>query len=423
MPGGRSHRPKFKLKSIHVDELLSAAGMSGYLSVLEPPAEAPAHLERLAGEMLEEYRNRGETVPERYQETAGINKIGIPETGTPATGTPKARVAKPRRVVRIAAPDVEKGIPEIGIPIHSLPLERGHTIRQATLVQDGHSLGEQAVYQTLWDHAQPYDSESRLIGIGYRTLSSLCRLTVNNCKANLIALCRKLALKELSGHGPTQSKTYRVFSYNAILRRRRQAGLTHYIKTRGVAFVDPSTGQEIFLAGIPETGIPLSEKGIPESDSSGIPVSAPPSLEQLNRQSPPPSVSSSSLPYQSIRTALEQTIGPVDDDAVVRLVYACLSRAPGIEDEEIAAMVRLKGARMRSEKIQNPVGYLLTAVPRVLEGGGLERFRAWRSPANEQAIQIPNDLKADLRRLAEDPLSTAEDRAFALRVLTQLDQS
>jgi len=137
-----------------------------------------------------------------------------------------------------------EGIPYTGIPS---PIGR---IRQAAAARDGHSMGEQALYEAIWDHAKPETEDPRVLTAGYRTLAALARLTVNNCKANLRSLTAKLAIEELAGFTYIQGRTYRVFSEAEILRRRRNAGLTHYIKTRGVTFVDQLTGVPVL--GIPE---------------------------------------------------------------------------------------------------------------------------------------------------------------------------
>ncbi len=129
----------------------------------------------------------------------------------------------------------------------------GRQIRQAMTAEDGHSFGEQAVYAALWAAARPSAPGCRIVTIGYRSLSYACRLTVNNCKANLHGLIRKLAIEEAGSHSYTQAKTYIVYSPEAIMERRAAAGLVYYVKSRGVTFVDPRTGAEI---GIPVTGAP-----------------------------------------------------------------------------------------------------------------------------------------------------------------------
>lgn len=117
---------------------------------------------------------------------------------------------------------------------------------------------------------------------------------------------------------------------------------------------------------------------------------------------------------------MEEVAGPVDDDAVLRLVYACTTLAPDIIEQEIAALVRLKGSLISSHRIHNPVGFLLITVPKIVAGDGLERFRAWYTLREPTA---PALLKSDLVRLAEDPSATEEDRAFAHRVLAQLGEA
>jgi hypothetical protein len=75
-------------------------------------------------------------------------------------------------------------------------------------------------------------------------MSQLCRMTPKNCKINAQRLIRKLALEILSPYNTPESigTTYRIFPSEAILRRRRAAGLEWVVRSRGVEFVDPSTG-------------------------------------------------------------------------------------------------------------------------------------------------------------------------------------
>ena len=182
------------------------------------------------------------------------------------------------------------GVPESGVPIYTtyrVLQQRTQRIRRATRVQDGHSLGEQALYDSLWQAGHPYSSDARAITIGYRHMSELARLTVNNCKANIRALIQKLAVAELSPFSHAHGTTYLIYNFSAILQRRRNAGFTHCIRSRGVVFVDPNTGRPLttsthIKSGIPDSresmvvGIPESDKtGAPEVDRSGIPNAGP----------------------------------------------------------------------------------------------------------------------------------------------------
>jgi hypothetical protein len=108
------------------------------------------------------------------------------------------------------------------------------------VAQDGHSLGEEVLYQALWKAAIMETGDTRTIVIGWRGMSQLSRMTPKNCKINTQRLIRKLALEVLSPYNTPESigTTYRVYSSDAILRRRRAAGLEWVVRSRGVEFVD-----------------------------------------------------------------------------------------------------------------------------------------------------------------------------------------
>jgi len=122
----------------------------------------------------------------------------------------------------------------------------GPKIRHAVKAQDGHSTGEQAVYQALWNAANMETPETRLIRIGYGGLQSLCGLDKTNCKDNIQSLIRKLAVEVVSPFSVqrNQGNVYRVYAANAILKRRKAAGMEWVIRNKGVRFVSqPNEGE------------------------------------------------------------------------------------------------------------------------------------------------------------------------------------
>jgi hypothetical protein len=121
-------------------------------------------------------------------------------------------------------------------------------IREAVTVQDGHSLAEQAVYDAMCREGKPYRSDARILTIGLRTLAEISHMAYSNCKANVRSLVAKLALDELPGFSYTDGRTYIIHGEREILRRRKEAGLTHVLRTRGVAFVQPKSGAPISSA-------------------------------------------------------------------------------------------------------------------------------------------------------------------------------
>ena len=88
---------------------------------------------------------------------------------------------------------ISPGIPPV--PVFQPPPK----VRRALRVRDGHSTGEHALYQALWNAAMPENPESRLICIGYGGMQSLCGLDKSNCKDNMLSLIHKLAVEIVSG--------------------------------------------------------------------------------------------------------------------------------------------------------------------------------------------------------------------------------
>lgn len=112
-------------------------------------------------------------------------------------------------------------------------------IQHCAAAQDGHSRGEQAVYDALWDVGVPESGDSRLATLGLGALEKITRLHLTNVRTNLRSLEKKLAIEVVQQENSHshQGKTYRVFPGAAILRKRQAAGLEWVIRTKGVAFV------------------------------------------------------------------------------------------------------------------------------------------------------------------------------------------
>lgn len=255
------------------DEIVSQPGMGGYLSFLNGPIPLP-HLQSNS-EVASSPGVVSNTAP-ASSATETVTDPGIDSTteidsnpgpliaagSARATGTeitPETYISPgPDAIYNVIAPVVESrsgletdaGLTHTGPGVESNPgigLVHRVRIRKCAATHDGHSLGEEVLYQALWKAAAAGSAESRTIVIGWRGMSQLCRMTPKNCKINTQRLIRKLALEVLSPYNTPESigTTYRVFSEDAILRRRRGAGLEWVIRSRGVEFVNPKTGGSI----------------------------------------------------------------------------------------------------------------------------------------------------------------------------------
>jgi hypothetical protein len=430
-------RPKLDTSRIEYDDVVDSPSLKGMVSFLEiPPGELPKldFTGPVAEAGIPPLGTPQSTVPEQPPPSSRIPELSPPEpelplssplplligsveSGTQEKGTPHSRIVistPPESVPALAYP-----------PVVSRPLAR---VRRATLAQDGHSFGEQALYDALWQHAHPRDTDSRIVTLGYRRMAELARLTVNNCKANIQALLQKLAVEEVASFTHSQGRTYLVYSYSAIIQRRRQAGLTHYIKSRGVVFVDPDTGEPLTIrirdrSGIPFSGGPQTgavpegdTRGTPEPAVSGAPPSAGPPYSQLSRNSFR-NTTSSALP--ELIQGLRQIVDFVDDEAAAVLWHQCRRRAEDCTPDEILHFARGKAAIFRSGKIQNPVGFLLAVVPKCFEGASFLEYRreqaARAREAEEQMVQMRREFEAIL----QDPNSSEEDRQFVERMLAE----
>jgi hypothetical protein len=157
----------------------------------------------------------------------GVPKLGFgPQKPNPAP-QPKSRSAAPGKTKAKGVPRYERPKP--------LP---------ARQVQDGHSHSEHAMYTALWEASEPHSPEARVVTMGFGAMSRIVRLSLNNCRLNIRSLIRKLAVEEWKAAECDRKigKTYLIYNTNAILRRRKSAGLEWVIRTRGVSFVDPKTG-------------------------------------------------------------------------------------------------------------------------------------------------------------------------------------
>jgi hypothetical protein len=276
-------------------------------------------------------------------------------------------------------------------------------------------------------------------------MAEIARLTVNNCKANIQSLSNKLAVEEISSYTHAHAKTYLIYSFPAILERRKATGLTHYIKSRGILFVDPESGKPLLslrtyretkgtpkpglhFSGTPESGIPLSppipqriKSGIPDSGDSGTPDSG--TLNTRNQHLEITTPPSSAAEFPLTRKALTEfpDIHPSDHD-VVELVEKCIAVCADTQDVEIADFVRLKGSTLKTEAIRTSrMALLLKIVPLCLMGETLKLHRKRRCEEFHAQRALEGKMQEDLEAMdrfweetLRDPHRSAENRRNAL---------
>jgi hypothetical protein len=303
-------------------------------------------------------------------------------------------------------------------------------IRHMVMAQDAHTNAEQRLYLALWSRGRPKDDISRTITLGVLSMAKLASMGETMARQNIRSLIRKLAVEESGGYDCAGAigKTYRVFNYAEILRRRRDAGLTHYVRrTSAVVFVDPATGQSVEpqpiqerqkpdVPGKTEPGSELTERKT-KPDSELPPSSEPGPGSELGG----PSLMRMKLGKEEITTsssvvaaALRKFAPEADDDAVALLVTKCTNVAPDATEDEIAYFARVKAEQgINSRRVRNLVGFLLESVPRCLAGTMLQEYRT--------AIRQERDReRANWQGILNDPNETEDFKQMARKALASL---
>jgi hypothetical protein len=206
--------------------------------------------------------------------SSGAPGLGAPELAKDPPFTPSSKIGAPI----LSAPTVTA--PELASDESIYTHRATHpAIREATSAQDGHTHGEQALFETLWRLAKPAGQGlTRALSVGERTLAAEVPMAYSTVQENLRSLARKLAI-EIKPAGPNRPKIYIVFSYDDILRRRRSAGLTHVLRrTSGVTLItaagDPLSSGALSV-GAPNPGAP--EEAIERPEARGRDTESAPS--------------------------------------------------------------------------------------------------------------------------------------------------
>jgi hypothetical protein len=338
------------------------------------------------------------------------------------------------------------------------PKKRQFPIREMKLAQDAHTRAEQYVYEYLWETARCLDEVSRVITIGFGVMARMVRLSESNARINTRSLIGKLAIEEYGDYDCERSlgRTYRVFNYSEILKRRRAAGLMWYMRrTLAVVFVDPTTGQPINTDGrkegigakgsnlgarsdlspgltltpppgpnlSPEAGVNLApDPGSKLGDEPGVKLTLP--YREISRESTDRTTSS---PVSALRQILAE-YGPVDDDAVTLLETSVHQVRPDATVPEMLHFIRIKGnvIRKRGSAIDNPIGFLLASVPKCFEGESFRQFRQGHRGSQQQgreAQQSPESEIEEWRKrnqaILNDPEASEQEKGLARTALAQ----
>ena len=322
------------------------------------------------------------------------------------------------------------------------PKKRRFPIREMKLAQEAHTRAEQQVYEYLWQNARTLDEKSRIITIGFGLMARMVRLSESNARINVRSLIAKLAIDEFGDYNCERSvgRTYRIFNYAEILKRRREAGLLWYMRrTLAVVFVNPTTGQPVDLGrrnnrttrSVPgptlNTGSGSGAHSISEPPPNldgrpGInlePLSTEEDCEKDFRQK-------ASRSDALLLDALSQ-YGVADDDVLKRLRAQTRKICPDFTEEELIHFIHAKGhlIRITDSGISSPIGFLLTSVPKCFAGESFQQFRRIQKEAREREaaeraqreVEVEN-WRREQQAILDDPNAPEEDKRWARKMLS-----
>lgn len=299
-------------------------------------------------------------------------------------------------------------------------------IKRIRLAQDVLSPAEEAVYDTLWGvRGGPREEREnyRIAQAGYDYLMKRTRLSKKTIQRIVDRLIDKgfIAIDKPADIYQRTSTIYRVYTYRAVLDRQAERGRFHVAKI-GPGFVyvremaTPTNLTTVVESGMTTGPLATTTTGAKDNQTT-VAVETTKRIEQsfLDQSS------SSPAEVQELKVCLEQHLGPLDDDATRQLLALCRRRAPDCTVEEIAYFV---GYKMRSVNgIHNPVGFILTAVPRHFENNAHSSVRAL---LREESARRRRNWEEEYRywqTTASDLRLSPEERRQAEEVIRSLENS
>ncbi|MGI4830988.1 MAG: hypothetical protein ACRYFU_22780 [Janthinobacterium lividum] len=399
----RSSRSQ-KIEPLDYAEMAQAPALKGSISLLEiTPNDVHSGFSRFSVSAGHEKTPGDLTCPgdatSLEQNTHQSNLVSTGSRRKPITLRPQPLAIRPATLVSAAdttSPRIDMWSGDISTPGDETPIVRPSSsvqnvsdaltpgrgrskVRRCVLAQDGHSLGEEAIYQVLWRGGRQETSDpngSRAVRMGAADIGYKVNMAKKNVRQNISKLFEKLALEILEDFETisSQPRLYRVYSYKQILERRRVAGLEFVLRNKGVVFCSRDG------AGLVSSPAYVTAPG---DETSLRP--APP--KKRRSPLPPSPAPASQLPYPqtdsqtedadllSVSQALNR-YWPVDQPAAEHLLRACRRVRPDARADEISFFVREKLELARQNRtITNPIGLILSTVPQSFVGSTFLEFR------------------------------------------------
>jgi hypothetical protein len=280
-------------------------------------------------------------------------------------------------------------------------------------VQDSLTLAGQVLYKAMY--GVPDGARSKSCTKGYRQLAAETHLDKDTVRDLISEFKDKGIVRETGTYDPDtrSSKTYEILSYKAILQIWRDANLLFVTTGRQRPMFCTAQGDLLTLR--PTVGLePRASRrtdGKLDRPTVGRPTTAPTARSEV--------APGARQQVTEVIQALQQITGtPVDQEAADRLILNCRTAAPDCTIEEIIEFAWSKAFLCRSRKIENPIGFLITQVPKHFQGEALQAYRDNRRKELEAAAALAT-REEQRRQEAEREIAEVEERQRLRRQIAE----
>jgi hypothetical protein len=273
-------------------------------------------------------------------------------------------------------------------------------VKRIRLAQDAINSAEECVYDTLWNAKLLQTDEpqsARIVQAGYDYLVKRTRLARKTIQRIVAKLIDKdfIEVETRADIYQRASTIYRVFSYKAVLERNIRKGRLFVAKMGpGFAYAKPINETDDRVDSAPSDMTTVARSDMSTMVETHMTTMVPPTTVTVVKNNPTTVVKMS--PYLLDTDVLDNTsssgspvrgallkYGPVDDDVLKQFVEACRQNAPDATEQEMVNFIEEKGGLIRAKesRVYNPIGFLMTAVPKCFSG---ETFRSYRERRDQQ---------------------------------------
>lgn len=281
-----------------------------------------------------------------------------------------------------------------------VPTDRKKKVKPIHDVQDALTLAGQVLYKAMY--GAPDGAKLKICTKGYRQLAAESHLDKDTVRDLIVDFKEKRMVKEIGTYDPDtrSSKTYEVLSFKAILQTWREAGIRFVTSGRKPQFCD-ALGIPLLSAptvGLkPTVGFTTTAAAIVSADDD-LAVAAK-SFTRLGLDS---HVAESHTLGPLIEALNQITTFPVDMEAAQRLYRECIAEASDCTISEVVDIAWSKAALCRSGKIENPIGFLISQVPKHFQGDALVKYREAKAKDEEAVANLERQQEVEQKRLERE---------------------